>query len=116
TPEAAIAALASPAQSLRYRGCAALHVLGNQAEPALKELFTSGAYPASSPSDPRLRARALWLLAKLPENGPQYLELALGDDDGLIRGTAIRAARQMDMELAQVLQRVADDPDRKTVV
>ncbi|MFS8615459.1 MAG: PQQ-dependent sugar dehydrogenase [Solitalea sp.] len=110
TPEAAIAALASPAQSLRYLGWTALHVLGNQAETALKELFTSGAYPASSPSDPRLRARALWLLAKLPENGPQYLELALGDDDGLIRATAIRAARQMDMELAQVLQRVADDP------
>lgn len=129
-PEAAVKALASPAQSVRYLAWTALHEMGNRAEPALSKAFTSshrtmpgnsaGGPAVSSPSESsarevaspesRLRARVLWLLSKLPENGKHYLELALADSDERIRAAAVRAARQMDLDLVDVLGKVADDP------
>jgi len=61
-------------------------------------------------SDPRLRARALWLLGKLPGRGEHYVRLALADEQVDIRTTAIRLLRQLELVPAEVLSAVADDP------
>src|SRR5690606_10174590 len=78
--------------------------LGASAGPALKDVF------ASSSSEPRQRARAFWLLTKLPANSGLYLRQGLHDEDGRIRATAVRAARQMETDLAEVIRQVVDDP------
>jgi hypothetical protein len=50
--------LQNPNLAVRYLAWEKLHQLGAQAEPALQKLWAS--------DNPRFRARALWLLAKLP--------------------------------------------------
>src|SRR3546814_18654057 len=67
----------------------ALHEMGKKAEPALRDVFAKS-------SDPRQRARAFWLLTRLPEAGPGYILQALEDKNERIRATAVRAARQID--------------------
>src|SRR3546814_8974889 len=61
-PDKAVEALANPAQSVRYLAWMALHEMGKKAEPALRDVFAKS-------SDPRQRARAFWLLTRLPEAG-----------------------------------------------
>src|SRR5690606_26891286 len=60
--------------------------------------------------DPRMRARALWLLGKIPGRGEHYVRLALSDENDDIRMTAIRLMRQLDLVPAEVLSGIAEDP------
>ena len=57
----------------------------------------------------RLRARALWLLGKIPERGSHYVNLAVGDANSQIRETGIRLARQLDIDIVAVVSKVARD-------
>ncbi len=98
TPEKAVEALKSPNMATRYLAWSKLAEWGNDTKSALEKLYQS--------ENPRMRARALWLLAKLDT---QYIEEALKDQHADIRITAIRAARAHDMELAQLLQPMVDD-------
>ncbi|GAB3316958.1 hypothetical protein GCM10027299_07820 [Larkinella ripae] len=86
TPETATEALKNPNWAVRRRAWAILLKFGPQAEASLQKLYQSG--------QSTWRARALWLLAKLPETGPEYLKPALADANPAIRMTALRAARQ----------------------
>ncbi len=45
--------------------------------------------------NPRLRARALWLLGKIEGHGEHYVQTALSDQDADIRITAIRLAKHL---------------------
>ena len=103
-PDDAVAALQSPALSVRYLAWTALHKMGADAQPALGKLWNS--------ENPRFRARALWLLGK-SDNGKQWVEKAIADPDHNIRVTGIRLARQLaraeKLDLAPVVEKLAHD-------
>ena len=103
TTEGAIEALQSPNGATRYLAWQQLHQAGAKAEPALQKLWGS--------DNPRARARALWLLARIPGKADQYLQQALADKDPDIRITAIRAARQLVPNVIPYLQKVLKDAD-----
>lgn len=102
TPEQAVRALESPNLATRYLAWEKLHEWGEKAVPALERLFSSG--------NPRYRARALWLLSKIPGKGMQYVNAALKDKDEDIRVTAVRAAEELPGEMIPVIEQAADDP------
>ena len=101
TPQGQVAALSSPNLSTRYLGYTKLVAGGNAVEP-LRELFQNS-------DNPRLRARALWLLARLPD-GDSALTTALKDKNPDIRITALRAARSVGADMASVAKEMASDP------
>ncbi|MFT5884901.1 MAG: putative membrane-bound dehydrogenase-like protein [Arcticibacterium sp.] len=86
TIEGNLKALQSPNVATRYIAWNNLHDSGEAAETALNRLWETG--------ESRMRARAFWLLSKLPQKGKSYIELAAKDGDGNIRIAAIRAARE----------------------
>ncbi|AQG81079.1 PVC-type heme-binding CxxCH protein [Spirosoma montaniterrae] len=83
----ALTALQSPNMNIRYAGWQALRGMGVKAEKPLAKFYKSSA-------DPRMQARALWLLSKL-DNGQKYVDAALKSADANLRITALRAARQL---------------------
>ncbi|RLS53922.1 MAG: DUF1080 domain-containing protein [Planctomycetota bacterium] len=89
TAEGAVEALKSPNMEARYLAWQALHAMGDKAEAALTGLYKD--------SNPRYRARALWLLGKQENKDKQLaiLKAALQDKDADIRCTAVRLARQL---------------------
>jgi len=102
TPETAVEALKSPTPATRYKAWTQLNDWGDQAEEALIKLWQDG--------NSRYRARALWLLTKMPGSEDQYINAGLEDNDPDIRLTAIRAARQADPQgLEQYLRKVLYD-------
>ncbi len=84
--EGALKALANPNLSVRWKAWNALHNAGEKSEAGLLDLY-------NTTPNPRLKARAFWLLAK-GKNGAKYVEMAAKDANSDIRCAAIRAARQ----------------------
>jgi putative membrane-bound dehydrogenase-like protein len=97
-----IEALKSPNISARYLAWTALHGMGAKAEKDLAKLW--------SDADPRLRARALHLLARLPGKEKKYVETALKDKDADIRITALRTARELKLDVVSYVKQLAKDP------
>ena len=87
TINGAIAALRSPNSEARYLGFTALVNQGGTTEQVLSEVYRSD-------DDPRMRARALWVLSKWDDIGWGLAAEALDDRDPNIRITALRAMRQ----------------------
>jgi len=96
-----IAALKSPNFAVRYLAYQALKGGGPDAERALTDLFKQQA-------DPRMRARALWLLSGRASNKELIAE-ALKDKDENIRITAFRAARQNGSDIPALAQSLLND-------
>ena len=95
--------LQSPNQATRYRGWQHLRKGGGKAEAALRGLAKS--------TNPRMKARALWLMALISEDPEKYITQALKDTDEDIRVTGVRIARRVNSDqLAAHLQKMADDP------
>lgn len=102
TAEGAAQALINSNNPLAYRGWQKLRALGPQAEDALLKLWRS--------QRPQSRARALALLARLPEKTSYYLEPALQDPNPNIRIAALRLARQLDEKnLATYVSQIVRD-------
>jgi putative membrane-bound dehydrogenase-like protein len=99
--DGAIEALKTPNLEARYLAWTALHKRGAEAEPALVKLYQS--------DNPRNRARALWLLSKLDGRGRQHIEAALSDANPDIRITALRAARELKLDILPYVKRLASD-------
>jgi putative membrane-bound dehydrogenase-like protein len=99
----ALQALESPNLAARYRAWTTLETRFAEAEPALARLFEH------SPN-PRLRARALWLLASSPSRGSHYIAAAAVDGDPNLRMTALRAARKARREVRETVERLVRDP------
>ena len=87
TEDGAIAALRSPNNEARYLGFSALVNRGGTTEQVLSEVYRSD-------DDPRMRARALWVLSKWDGIGWGLAADALDDRDPNLRITALRAFRQ----------------------
>ncbi|MDB4883977.1 MAG: rane-bound dehydrogenase domain protein [Gemmatimonadetes bacterium] len=102
TPAAAVRALRSPNHATRYLAYERVHQLGRRAEGALVRMYRS--------ADPRDRARALWLLARIPERGTRHLQAAARDADPNIRIVAIRATRRIGADVLPIVERLVRDP------
>ena len=103
TAEGAVAALQNPNGATRYLAWQQLHTMGAAAEPALLKLWSS--------ADSRMRARALWLLARIKGKEETYIKQALADKDADIRITGLRAARQIMPDVFPFIQMLANDAD-----
>ncbi len=102
TPRGAVKALQNPSYAVRFLAWNALDEMQQGAEAALVELFGS--------SNPRHRARALWLLAKISGRGETYVQRAIRDADPDIRIVGLRAARQLKLDVIPIVGSLADDP------
>jgi putative membrane-bound dehydrogenase-like protein len=87
TPEGAVAALRSPNKATQHVAYRALAAMGEKAVPALKGMFESNA--------PRMRARALALLARVPREANAALAAALQDKDSDVVIAGIRLATML---------------------
>ncbi len=101
TIEGAIEALKNPCLSTRYLGWTALYQQGDKAEAALKRLF-------ESTGNPRMQARALWLLGRL-KNGDKYIRQALDSDNVDLRIVGLRVARSVDADVVPLIKKRVDD-------
>lgn len=77
-------AIKSPNQAIRYLAWSGFNRLGEQAKPALLELYQQ--------QNPVFKARALWLLAEL--DADEAFDLGRNSHNEDLQGTAIRIARQ----------------------
>ena len=98
----AVEALRNPNLSVRSRAWRSLHAMGSEAEPALLELWQD--------ENPRLRARALWLLGKIDGKGQHFVQQGLQDKDPNVRITAIRLAKQLTASPSAMLADAIADP------
>ncbi|MGA0559570.1 PVC-type heme-binding CxxCH protein [Larkinella sp. VNQ87] len=104
TTAGAVEALQSPNMAIRYAAWNKLYELGAKAEKDLAKLYKS------SP-DPRMKARALWLLSKLGAKGKKYIETALKESDPNLRIAGLRAARQLKGDVIPYVKLLVNDPD-----
>lgn len=103
TPEGAVAALQNPNLAIRRKAWYALQEMGNAAVPALEKLWTD------TKANPRMRARAFWVLAKQP-GGDKYITQAAQSDNADFRSMALRAARQAKNAIP-IVSLLVDDKD-----
>jgi putative membrane-bound dehydrogenase-like protein len=102
TIEGAIEALKSPNLVTRYLAWTKLNGEGAKAEPALKKLFAES-------KNPRVQARALWLLGKIDGKGAQYVEEAISNGNEDLRIVGLRIARQLKLDLIPIVQKLVQD-------
>ena len=101
TAAGCVEALQSPNQATRYLAWTKLHEMQGAAESALRKLWTS--------SEPRLRARALHLLARIQGSEKKYVEAALKDKNSDLRITGLRIARSLKMDVLPYVKLLAQD-------
>ncbi|WP_162053388.1 PVC-type heme-binding CxxCH protein [Pontibacter pamirensis] len=102
SPKGAVEALQNPNLATRYLAWEKLHNWGTKAEPALQKLWKS--------DNERMRARALWLLAKIEGKSDKYIQQALQDKNPDIRITGLRIARQEVDNIIPYVQQLVKDP------
>ncbi|MEQ8784688.1 MAG: NPCBM/NEW2 domain-containing protein [Pirellulaceae bacterium] len=102
TVDGALAALRNPNLATRYLAWTALHAVGDKAEPALQKEFTTA-------DNPYHQARALWLLGKIGGRGEHYVSEAIQSDNPDLRNVGIRLARQLDLDVIPIIEKLAHD-------
>ena len=102
TAAGAARALNSPNHATRYLAYEKLHAMGRGAENVLATMYRG--------TDARERARALWLLARIPGRGARYLDAASRDADPNIRIVALRATRRIGADVIPIAARLVKDP------
>jgi putative membrane-bound dehydrogenase-like protein len=105
TAAGAARALTSPNLPTQYVAWNALHAMGAQAGPELLALFKN--------ENPRLRSRALGVLARIKDRGVAHLRAGLEDRDENVRVAAIRFATTL--ERSGVIDTSPLDEDRALV-
>jgi len=103
TASGAVVALQNPNLATRYHAWTALRQMGEKAVPELEKLWRSTA-------DPRMQARALWILSKMPA-GKTYIMEAVKDGNPDLRITGLRAARQLKQHVLEIVTVLAQDKD-----
>ncbi len=99
----AVAALQSPNLATRYLAWTKLEQMGASAESALVKVWHG--------NNPRMRARAFQLLARIPGKGGKYLDEALKDRDPEIRALPLRFARVERIDAIPFVQKLVKDGD-----
>ena len=100
--EGAIAALKSPNLSTRYLGWTALNQRGAEARQALQDLLDD--------ENPRVGARALWLLANIEGEAESTAKLAAKMDNPQLRIVGLRIARQKLADPVSLISMLVNDP------
>jgi hypothetical protein len=103
TPQGAVDALCNPNLAVRYKAWLALRSMDESAEEALQQLYREN-------PNPRLRARALWLLGRIEKHDVHYVSTAIVDENVDIRCAGIRLARQLGMTPSVACAKAAKDP------
>jgi putative membrane-bound dehydrogenase-like protein len=93
--------LRSPNLATRYEAWLEVDKRGPAAETDLKKMW--------SDSNPRIRARALHLLARIKGKSQTYVAAAAKDKDSDIRITALRIARSLKMDVIPLVKQLAND-------
>jgi putative membrane-bound dehydrogenase-like protein len=101
TAAGAVEAMRNPCTSVRYLAFQAIAKMGASAHAELNKLITD--------SNPRLRARGLWLLSKSGD-AKQAVQRATSDSDPDVRIAGIRIARQAKMGAKDYFPRLLEDP------
>jgi len=96
-----IAALRSPNYAARSYAYHRLRSLEEKAEPLLKPLLTD--------SNPRIRARALWILGRLKGREDEYIKAAIQDKDPDVRIVGVRIADLLRRNTLDWISRLVDD-------
>jgi putative membrane-bound dehydrogenase-like protein len=99
----AINGLQSPNQATRYLAYASLKRFGAEAIPSIENLYKTA-------TNPRMKARAFWLLAET-ENGINYIAAAAKDTDPNIRIASLRAAYLYKKGLIETVKSLMADTD-----
>ena len=102
TAAGAVKALQNPNVSVRAAAWLSIKGMGAQAEEELLKLWNG--------NKQRMRARALWLLAQIPEKTGAYVDQAIADKNPDIRITGLRIARQHKLKLLPWLTKLKNDP------
>ena len=105
SPEGVVEALKSPNYCARYLAWMTLHPLGAQAEQPLAKLLDD--------PNPRLRARALWLLGQIGEKASTYIARAMVDDHDEVRIVGLRLAHLLKHDVVTWIDKLADDPSAR---
>jgi hypothetical protein len=98
----AVAALQSPNQATRYLAWTALNKLQGKAEKELLKLWNT--------DDPRQRARALQLLARIKGSEKKYVDAASADKESDLRIVGLRLARALKLDVIPYVNQLAKDP------
>jgi len=101
TAAGCVAALQSPNMATRYLAWTELNRLQGRVEKDLLRLWND--------SDPRMRARALQLLARIKGSEKKHVETALKDKDADIRITGLRIARELKLDVVPYVKQLAKD-------
>jgi putative membrane-bound dehydrogenase-like protein len=107
TISGAIEALKSPNRASQYQGQEFLMRSGTKAEKSLKRMWNG--------KNPVFRARALWLLGKIPGSGMNHVLEALKDPDEDIRVAAIRLAVQIGIPFDNFVPGMISDPSAQVL-
>jgi putative membrane-bound dehydrogenase-like protein len=99
TLEGAAEALKSPNLDARYIAYTKLHEAGDKAAPVLTAMAKSAV--------PHDRARALWLLGRIPNMASSTVDLALADTDPNVRMAGLRMAREWKLDPVPLVKKVA---------
>lgn len=102
--EGALKALENPNLSVRYHAWQKLHSSGSSSEDGLSKLFKS--HP-----NPRIQARAFWVLAKIDGINKKYIDQAITNKNPDLRIAGLRAARQEDLDLIPYLTELVNDSE-----
>jgi hypothetical protein len=101
TAEGCVAALRSPNLETRFLAWTALASMGAKAEEALLGLWQN--------PNLRYRARALWLLGKIPGRAQHFVDLAFAASEPDLRIAGLRLARQAGLDVLELAARLAND-------
>jgi putative membrane-bound dehydrogenase-like protein len=102
TPENAFKALQSPNMATRYLAWAKLNEWQAKAETVLANAW-------KNETNPRMKARALWLLSKIKGKGEKYVHEALQNENADLRICAIRAGREIKMDMLRMYKKLQND-------
>ncbi|TDB63967.1 PVC-type heme-binding CxxCH protein [Arundinibacter roseus] len=105
SPEGAIEALQNPNMSVRYMAWNSLVGMGSKSVAQLTKLWNDES------ANPRMRARALWVLSKLEGASSPSLSKALTDYNPNLRITALRAILQLPVDATPYISRLSSDAD-----
>lgn len=100
-------ALRNPNLSVRYMAWTGLHAMGHnpatasQARAELEKLYAD--------ENPRLRARAMWLLGQIASDREAFVQRVIADQDSDLRIAGVRLAKLIGLSVAEVCGELATD-------
>ena len=105
TPAGTVLALQNPNLAVRHHAWTVLQSMGEAAIPELQKLWRSS-------SNPRMRARAFWVLVKMPGDQKAIIQEAIKDSNPDFRMMGLRAATQLKSGVTGIVQQLVNDPDK----